>query len=177
MKHIELESGLLVPEAYAKGKYTFQLFDKEGRLKDEWEQENTVIIEGLIAMMNATFAGGSAVTNWYIALFTNNYTPVSTDTASSIVGNAGEFTSYSGGTRPAFTATAAAQPTANINNTASKANFTFTAGATLMGAFLISSATIGSNTGTLYSAVNTGAKVVSNTDTMAVGYSTSLTSA
>lgn len=173
------KGGLLIPAkdlARAAGVFRGEIRNKHGDVLDVFEADNTVITEGLIAMMNATFAGGGAVTNWYIALFTNNYTPVATDTASSITGNAGEFSSYSGGTRPAFTPAAATQPTAQMTNSAAKANYTFTGGATLMGAFLVSNATIGANSGTLYSAVNFGARLVSATDTMALTYQTALTS-
>lgn len=168
------EKGLWLP-AKAAGVYRAQHFRK-GRLIDEWEFENSVVNQGLIAMMNIMFAGVSVVSNWYIGVFQNNYTPVATDTAASIVGNAGEFTGYSGGARPSFTpAQATSSPT--ITNTASQATFNFTGSATLTGAFLISSATPGSNSGTLYSAAQFGSsKSVANLDTIALTYQTSLTS-
>lgn len=138
---------------------------------DEFEFENICVNEGLIQMLNAEFGLGSQITTWYLGVFTNNYTPVSTDTASSIVANAGEFTGYSGGTRPAFTPVAAVQPTPQLTNAGSRASFTFTGSATLIGTFLISSATPGSNTGTLFSAAQfPSSKVVGNTDQLLLTY-------
>ncbi len=168
-------AGLFMP-AKAKGFYVAEQF-RDGKKIDEWEWENTIVNEGLIALLNIGFAGSSLITNWYMGLFSGNYTPVSTDTASSIVGNATEFTGYSGGARPSFTPTAASQPTPTITNSAAKANFTFTSGGTLFGGLLISSATPGSNTGTLWSAGQFGSsKTVAIGDTLALGYSTSLAS-
>ena len=174
MNYVE-KNGLLVPEGLALGKYHAELF-REGELIDEWDCENLIVNEGLIAMLNIMFAGVSVISNWYIGVFQNNYTPVGTDTASTIVGNAGEVTAYSGGARPNFTPVAASgSPT--ITNTTAKAVFTFTGTATLMGAFLISSATPGSNTGTLYSAALFGSsKSVGNTDQLTLTYQTSLSS-
>lgn len=169
------QNGLLVPEGLAKGVYHAELF-RGGKLVDEWDCKNIIVNEGLISMLNIMFAGISVISNWYIGVFQNNYTPVNTDTAASIVGNAGEVVAYSGGARPNFTpAAAAGSPT--ITNAAAKAVFTFTGTATLMGAFLISSATPGSNTGTLYSAALFGSsKSVGNTDQLTLTYQTSLSS-
>lgn len=177
--HVRLPSGLFVPApketAKASGFYVVEHFRKGDKI-DEFIAENTTINEGLIAALNIMFAGTSVISNWYCAVAQNNYTPVATDTASSIVGNFGEFTGYSGGARPNFTPTAASgSPT--ISNSASKATFNFTGSATLTGAFLISSATPGSNTGTLYSAALFGAnKPVANTDQITLTYQTALTS-
>ena len=170
--------GLLVPDkGLVVGVYNAKLL-RRGRVIDEFEFKNTAVNEGLIAMLNIMFAGQSLISNWYLGVFQNNYTPVATDTASSIVGNAGEFTGYSGGARPAFLPVAATQPTPSLTNSASQASFTFTGAATLTGAFLISSATPGSATGTLYSAAQFGSsKQVGSTDQLLLTYSTSLASA
>ena len=171
----EMSAGLLLPAGKAKGVYHAQHFRK-GELIDEWEFENVITNQGLIQALNVMFAGVSPITSWYIGVFQNNYSPVATDTASSIVGNAGEFTGYSGGARPTFTA-AQATSTPTVTNSAAKATFNFTGSATLTGAFLISSATPGSNSGVLYSAAQFGSsKSVANTDSITLGYSTSLTS-
>ena len=168
-------AGLLVPEGQARGVYLVEHFRRGDKI-DEWEFENTITNQGLIYLLNAGLAGLSALTTWYVGVFQNNYTPVATDTASSIVGNAGEFTGYSGGARPTFPPVqASSSPT--LTNTASKAAFNFTGSATLTGAFLISSATPGSNSGTLYSAGQFGSsKPVANLDSITITYSTSLTS-
>ena len=162
---------MLMPnsEIIHAGKYVAQII-RNGKLDDEFEFDNICVNEGLIAMLNATFAGGSAVTTWYMGLFSNNYTPVSTDGAATIVANAGEFTGYSGGARPTFSP-AAASGLPTLTNSASRASFTFTGAATLTGAFLISSATPGSNTGTLFSAAQFGSsKSVGATDQLLLTY-------
>jgi hypothetical protein len=153
----------------SQGCYKAQII-RRGVLDDEFEFDNICVNEGLIQMLNQQFAGAGGVSNWYMGVFQNNYTPVSTDTASSIVANAGEFTGYSGGARPTFTP-AAASGTPTITNSASQASFTFTGAATLQGAFLISSATPGSNTGTLFSAaLFITPKPVGNTDQLLLTY-------
>ncbi len=178
MNYVKQASGLLTPDkGLVVGRYHAKLFRKR-ELIDEWDFENTVVNEGLIAMLNVLFTGQSSISNWYLGVFQNNYTPVATDTASSIVGNAGEFTGYTGGARPTFSPAAATQPTPTVSNSATQAIFTFSGTATLTGAFLISSATPGSNTGTLYSAAQfASSKQVGNTDQLLLTYSTSLASA
>ena len=176
MKYNRLHSGLWMPEKQVlAGRYHAEL-RREGKLIDEWDFDNVITNQGLVVMLNMMFAGGSVVSNWYLALFANNYTPTASDTASSIISNAGEFTSYSGGARPAFTP-AAATTTPSINNSASQASYTFTGSGTLVGGFLISSATPGSNSGVLYSAAQFGAsKSVASTDQLSITYTTGLSS-
>lgn len=171
-------SGLLVPDqkVYAKGVYKMEHYHKE-ELIHECEFENIIVNEGLIFLLNVVFTNQSNVGGWYIGVFTNNYVPVSSDTAATITGNAGEFTGYSGGARPTFTPAAAAQPTPSLNNLNSKATFTFTGSATLIGAFIVSSATPGGTSGTLYSAAQfPTSRPVANTDVMNLGYTLSLSS-
>ena len=151
------------------GKYTGQIL-RDGKLVDEFEFDNICVNEGLIAMLNGTFAGGTTITSWYLGLFQNNYTPVASDGAATITANAGEFTGYSGGARPTFTP-AAASGTPSLTNSASRASFTFTGAATLTGAFLVSSPTLGGNTGTLFSAAQFGSsKSVGATDQLLLTY-------
>lgn len=170
------KSGLLVPKekAFVHGRYHVEHF-REGELIDEFDFDNIVVNEGLIFLLNLAFTNASNVGGWYLGVFTNNYTPVATDTAATITGNAGEFTGYSGGARPTFTPAAATQPTPSLNNTSNRASFTFTGTATLIGAFLVSSATPGGTSGTLYSAAQfPSSKQVSNTDNMLLSYTLSL---
>jgi hypothetical protein len=169
------DKGLFVPKAKHFGIFTFEHFRK-GEKIDEWQADNTATNEGLIWLLNLGFTATVANQNWYCGLFSNNYTPLATDTASSIVGNAGEFTGYTGGARPAFTPAAAAQPTPSLNNNNTKASFTFNASGTLIGSFIISSATPNSNTGILYAAAQfPSSKNVSNTDNILMSYALGLT--
>lgn len=173
------ESGLITTKekAFVHGRYHVEHFRK-GELIDEFEFDNVVVNEGLIFLLNLAFTNLQNVAGWYMGVFTNNYVPVPSDTAATITGNAGEFTGYSGGARPTFTPQAASQPTPSLNNSSSRASFTFTGSATLVGAFLVSSATPGGTTGTLYSAAQfPSSKSVSNTDNMLLSYTLSLGSA
>lgn len=175
MRELEFEklaSGLIMP----KGVYKAVLLrGDESPFKDlgdeEFEFKNICVAEGLIYLLNAGFSLVSPQSNWYMGVFTNNYTPVSTDTAATIVGNAGEFNGYSGGARPNFTPAAAVQPTPQLTNSANRASFTFTGTATLIGAFLISSAGILATSGTLFSAAQfPSSKSVGNTDQLLLTY-------
>lgn len=171
------KNGLLVPEkGLVMGRFKARITRgyesplwAEG--DDEFEFDNICVAEGLIYLLNAGFGLVSPNSQWYMGVFQNNYTPVSTDTAASIVGNAGEYNGYSGGARPNFTPAAAAQPTPQLTNAASRASFTFTGTSTLIGAFLISSAGILSATGTLFSAAQfPSPKSVGNTDQLLLTY-------
>lgn len=174
------QNGLLVPVGIRDsirphGRYHVKHF-REGRLIDEFEFDNICVTQGLVQMLNSTFAGASQVTNWYLGVFQNNYTPVPTDTAATIVGNAGEFTGYSGGARPGFTP-ALATSTASITNSASQATFNFTGTATLYGVMLMSGATPGSNSGLLFSASQFPTpKPVASPDSLSITYTLNATS-
>jgi hypothetical protein len=172
MNYEKLDSGLLVPKGVYKGTIL-----RKGEIVDEFEFENICVNEGLIFLLNTIFASQQNVSGWYMGLFTNNYTPVATDTAATITGNAGEFTGYSGGARPTFNAATAVQPTPSLSNSGNRASFTFTGTANLIGAFLVSSPTPGGTTGTLFSAAQfPSAKSVSNTDQLLLTYTLSASS-
>lgn len=138
--------------------------------EEDFDFRNVATYQGLISLLNTMFTGSGQITNWYLGVFQNNYTPVVTDTMSSFVTSAGEFTGYSGGARPTFSP-AAASGSPTINNGASAATFTFTGSATLYGAFLSSVATPGSGSGILFSAAQFGAsKNVSSGDQLILTY-------
>jgi hypothetical protein len=94
--------------------------------------------------------GGTAITTWYIGVYTNAHVPVATDTMTTLLADAGEITTYTGGTRKALA------PDAVVNgvwsNAAASLMFEFPAGATIRGVFITSNPVIGSTTGTLMSA-------------------------
>lgn len=130
--------------------YTFQHFDEDMHLVDEWSEHNLVPTEGMNYILNAALAGGSASSTWYIGLFSGNYTPVIGDTMATFPGNATEFTGYTNSTRGTLTAGAVASGA--WSNTASPFDFTFNASGTIYGAFLSSVSTKSATTGTLLSA-------------------------
>ena len=168
---IENDAGLLVP-APAKllmgGVFHAELI-RDGRLIDEFEFKNTVVNEGLNSTLNVVFNAASQITSWYIGLFQGNYTPVASDTAATIAANSTECSAYTAGVRQNFTVVASTAQT--TTNAASKASFTFNAGQTIYGAFLVSTATINGTTGTLMSAARfSTSRVVASGDQLLLTY-------
>lgn len=164
------EVGTLVPEAniQTKGQYHCQII-RDGKVIDDWTEDNLVVNEGLNSMLNVMFNGAAQITTWYVGVFEGNYTPVATVTAATIAASATESTAYTSSTRPEYVeATSAAQST---TNSASRASFVFNASKTIYGAFLISSNTKSGTSGTLFSAArfSTSRAVVSG-DELLVTY-------
>lgn len=136
------------PRLTLGGKYHGILI-RDGRIIDEWEDPNLVVNQGLDHILGVEFTGVSQITSWYIAPFGNNYTPVASDTAATIVANAGEITAYTSSTRVGYVGVEGSQ---QVTNTASVATFTFNASAAVYGAFLASASSKSSTSGTLFSA-------------------------
>lgn len=145
------DSGLLLPESNLSvaGRYDCQLV-RDGKIIDEWSQENLVVNEGLNALLNIMFNASTQVTTWYCGLFEGNYTPVATVTAANIASASTELTAYVAATRPEYNE--AASSAQAITNSANRANFVFNATKTVYGAFLISTNIKNGTTGTLFSA-------------------------
>ena len=174
MQYTKNEKGLYVPDALAAGKYLVQHLRNE-KVIDEFEAENVIVNEGLNYMINAGLGGGSIISVWYLGLFSGNYSPTSTDAAATIAANATETTAYTAGARQQFQPASASGQ--SITNSASRASFTFNATVAVYGAFLISSATIGGTSGTLFSAAQFGTlKNVTSGDQMLLTYTFSLAS-
>jgi hypothetical protein len=169
-------SGLLVPAKMAFiGTYHATLI-REGRIIDEWTQENIVTNEALNHILGVVLGGASQITTWYLGLFSGNYTPVATDTAASLPGNSTEASGYSAATRQQWIPAAASGQA--ITNAASRASFTFTATQTIYGAFMTSSSVINGTSGTSFSAAQFAApKSVVNTDQLLLTYAFTAASA
>lgn len=176
-------SGLVVPRPIglirpgklsAKGRYHVAHV-RDGCVIDEDDVTNLIVNQGLDHILGVEFTGIAQVTAWFLALFANNYVPVASDTAATIVGNAGETTSYNGNARPAFQAVEGGQ---GVTNGANPANFTFSAAVTVYGAFLASTSQQSSTQGVLFSAAqfNAPKQVVAN-DQLLLTYSFSAASA
>lgn len=170
MIYQKTESGLLVPRQHLRvgGKFLIQHFRK-GKLIDEDVCHNLVTNEGLNHLLGVELFGTSQITAWYLALYSGNYTPLATDTAATLPGNATETGAYTAGTRQQFVP--AAPSGQSITNSASRATFTFNATVTVFGAFMTSSATINGTSGTSFSAALFGtSKAVVNTDQILLTY-------
>ena len=169
--------GVLLPKQplLVGGKYHGQII-RDGRVIDEWEDNNLVVNEGLNALLDIMFHGSTQITTWYLGLFEGNYTPVAGVTAATITSASTECTAYASATRPAYDEAAAASQA--ITNSASRASFVFNATKTIYGAFLVSSSTKSGTSGTLFSAARFGtAKSVVSSDELLLTYTFSAASA
>lgn len=110
---------------------------RNGEVIDSWEQRNLVLNAGLDHLLDVTFHGTTAISPWYIGLYSNTYTPDAGDTSADLgVSYTQITTQYDEATRPEYEeAAAAAQVTTNTLN---RAVFTFNTGVNVAGAFLIS---------------------------------------
>lgn len=103
--------------------------------------------EGITYLLNTGYKAGSQIPDWYVALFEGNYTPVAGSAAANFVANATECTTYAETTRPIWNE--GAITAGALDNSASKAEFTFNAAKTVYGAALLSVSTKGASTGTM----------------------------
>lgn len=163
---------ILEDKRAASGVYTFELFDKYGRIKWWAELPNGVVDEGIEYLLDAGFNGGSAISTWYMGLIDNSgfSALANADTMSSHSGWS-ESTAYSEGTRPEWTAGAAASR--QVTNSTS-VDFSINATVTIKGIFVTSDNTKSGTTGTLWStaAFGTNASAESG-DTLKVTYTVS----
>lgn len=104
---------------------------------------NVMTTEGRNGMLNATFAGGTQITSWYILLFESETSPdVDTTYATPVFT---ECTAYSESTRSLYVP--ATPASGLITNAASKGTFTFTADKTIYGGALVGGGTAASTKG------------------------------
>lgn len=179
MNYHQKDNGIYVPikDLITKGRYHGVLI-REGKVIDEWEDNNVVTNEGINSILNVYFGGATQITAWYLGLFGGNYTPVATDTAATFSTSASESTIYTASTRQAWVAPSGGASGQSTTNTASRAAFTFNAAGTIYGAFLQSSAVISGLTGVLVSAAQfSSPKTVAVNDQLLLSYTFSGASA
>lgn len=131
--------------------YTVEVVDRNGNVSQRETVHNLIPGEGLDHMMSVVFKGTAQVPTWFIALFEGNYTPVPTLTAATFPAAATECTAYTPTQRVEFVEGSVANGA--VDNSASRAEFTFTSAKTIYGGVITSSAAKGSTTGVLISAV------------------------
>lgn len=167
-----------------KGRYVAQCFDKDGKLKWEDTIENTVVTVGKNLELDTLLAGSAyTVVGPFMGLISSvSYTGINAaDTMTSHAGwteagptNAPDYT----GDRKTCVFSAAA---AGVKALSSALAFTFSAGGTVKGAFIVTGTgavnTHDSTTGVLYSAglFTGGDKVVADTDVLNVSWQVTLT--
>lgn len=141
------------------------------------ETPNIVVNEGLDALLDIMFHGGTQIPTWYVGIFSGNVTPLATWTAANVTANSTEFTNYTETTRQEWAEAAVSGQ--SITNTASRAAFTIgVGGGTLYGAFLVSSSVKSGTSGKLFAATRfASSRAVVETDVLNVGYTLSAASA
>ena len=151
---------------------------RDGKIIDQWEQPNIVVDEGLNYMLDAALSGGSVLTAWYVGLFKNNYTPISTNVMATFPGAGvaneadAELTNT---TRPIWTDAGASAKV--ITNTASPAVITFASDIPIYGAFLSSSSVQSGTSGVLLAASKFSAvRNMLTADQLSIVYSLTISS-
>lgn len=148
--HYEVaESGVYFPKSrlYIGGHFTHSINGEPYSI-----DANLVVNEGLNYLLNAAFGGGAAVTQFFLAPFSGNVTPVATWTGATYAATATEFVAYVNATRPQWVEANAASQV--ISNSAAQAEFVFSAGGpyNLYGMALLSSNVKGGTGGILIAA-------------------------
>lgn len=145
---------LLIPRSSlrVKGVWIVECRNRNGVLQWRDESENLVVNVGLTYLIGVALLTTTqiALTSWFTGITATAPTVAAGDTMASHAGWT-ENTSYSQGTRPAWSGVAGAAGAAT--NSASPAVFSANATSTAGGIFLTSNSTKGGTTGTLFSAV------------------------
>lgn len=138
--------------SYAKAgfRYDFEQI-RDGVVVDQWSENNLMPTDGIDYILGAAILGAAQVSQWHLVPYEGAYTPLPTDDAANLPADATECTTYSGATRPLLVL--AANGPGVVDNSASRAELTFTAAKTVHGVFISSNPAKGSTTGVVPSAV------------------------
>ena len=140
---------------------------RNGELISKEVCHNMVPTAGLNHTLDVLLKNGTSYPAWYVGLYEGNYVPVSSVTMATLPTDCSETTSYSELTRVTFTPGTVAN--GGVDNSGSKAEFTFTASKTIYGGFMASSSGKGSTTGLAISVVRfQGPKNVNSGDVLRV---------
>lgn len=156
-------------------KYLVEVLDKDGNVVDSGVEDNIIPIDGMKYIADSILANTGRTTptsSWYVGLL-ENYTPVASSLMSDMDTN--EILGYDEATREAWTHVYDDEYL--ITNTASKAEFTFTNGYTVYGAFLSTGSAKSSSSGRLLSAAKfSTARVIADGGILRVTISITLAS-
>lgn len=156
--------------------YVFECIGLDGNIKWVERKENIIPNGGRDYILTASLLGGSQLSNWYIGLYSTSYTPLATDTMTSLMSAVTEITTYTTTGSLRLTLTPGALSSGVFSNVASPAQFTATSAMTVNGGFICSNASQGATAGTLLSAVaNTSTKTVNTGEILQVTAGLSLT--
>ncbi len=113
--------------------YDWELW-RDGKLFREGSCKNVTTTEGFNYLLQTGLGNGVAEATWYVSIFTDDYTPLLTDTYA-VPGFTEANAEYSEGTRPTWTDDAAAGGSIANSSTAA---FSIVSTATIYGAALVS---------------------------------------
>lgn len=112
--------------------------DSSGNIKWQENVHNIWVNSGLGNLLDVYFKGATPCGTWCVGLYTDA-NPSATWVAT---GDLTEFTSYSGGSRPAWVeGSITGTTTKSLDNSSNKASFSITGPGTIVGAFLCKGAT------------------------------------
>lgn len=159
-------------------KYLVEVLDKDGNVVDSGIEDNIIPIDGMKYIADSILANTGRTTptsSWYVGLL-ENYTPIAATTMANVYSN--EITGNGGGydeaTREAWTHVYDDEYL--ITNTASKAEFTFTTGDTVYGAFLTTNSAFSASGRLLSAAKFSTARVIADGGILRVTISITLAS-
>lgn len=173
------DGGIMLPGgATIKGAYVHSVNGEDER----WD-DNLITNEGVNYMLDAAVLGSaSALSSWYIALWSANVVPSASSTAADFATTYSEITSgtdgYAESTRLAFNATRTADGV--VDNLTSRADFTIATpdDVVIAGAAVLSESAKGATTGTLLSIAKfSQARTQYDGDIFSVGYKLMITPA
>ena len=143
-------------------------YGSDGQKKWSELNKNLVATEGANHVLDGTFKSATQITGWYVGL-KGAGTPVIADTMSSHSTWA-ELTPYSQSYRQTLTlGSVTGTTTSTCDNSSSKATYSINGTATIAGAFLSSSDSKGSSSGSLYGVVDfASSRAVISGDTLEV---------
>lgn len=173
-------TGILFPSAGVVVGGVFGVEHRRGGeiIGHQSSEPNVIPTQGLNHTLDVILGRTSAVSPWYIALFTGNVTPGASLTGANFVATCTEWTGYSEPTRVVYDEAAASGGV--TDNAANRAIFTSTGSATIYGGALLSASAksaAGAGDVCLAAARFSSSRAVINGDELAVKYTLTLTSA
>lgn len=131
--------------------WTLEIREANGDLAHAETQFNLIPTQGMGFLVRSPFGDAASISTFYLGLFRGNYIPTPATTALDIPANMNEFIDYSEAQRPLWDRSF--DNVSSMDNSLSKAAFTVTQDRTIYGAFLVSDAAKGGNSGLVLSCV------------------------
>jgi len=130
--------------------YEIECVTPDGEVRWVEKIHNIIPTPALNYLLSSSLNNGARYTEWFIGLYPNNYSPVSNDTMTTLIANAGETTEYDETTRVALTPDGIANGL--YSNYTTPSEFSINSNITVRGGFISSNSTKSSTSGLLLSA-------------------------